>query len=481
MQALADEFGPANPATREAVARLAAAREAPPPEWSELFAGVDDPRGELAALYDVAGPPDALLFAVHTHFARVARDVGEGRVACEPGTDVLRDLYQRLVPARVRGALGEFLTPPWLAEACVQRLEELGAPLTTGRVLDPTCGTGTFLLPILKRKLAAGGDVQAVLDSIAGYDLNPVALEAARANFAVALGERFHDGLRLPLYRADATRDAPAGAFDVIVGNPPWIGWRKLSARRREAGMATWKRYGLWQPPPENGRRPANPPMGDLATLVYASAVARHAAPGGHVGMLVPSALLIGDPGGRAFRRFEVDGRPFAPLHADLYDEAEPFAPDASNQPVFLVSRVDERAALSRPGRPLEPRARAGPAAAAGRSIATSRRRSGRSPPTAPSCSRAGRTAGASASACTRAGRTASTSSSVLGAPARRPGRDRQPAAGRARPGGRAPARTRRGRARLSAPARPRRLALARRARGPRLRALPRGRRWARR
>ena len=408
MQALTDEFGPANPATRETVARLVAAHDPPPPEWAELFAGVDDPRGELAALYDVAGPPDTLLFAVHTHFARVATDVGEGRIACEPGTDVLRDLYQRLVPSRVRGALGEFLTPPWLAEACLQRLEELGAPLTTGRVLDPTCGTGTFLLPILRRKLAAGGDVQSVLDSIAGYDLNPVALQAARANFVVALGDRFHDGLELPLYRADATRDAPAGAFDVIVGNPPWIGWRKLSARRREAGAATWKRYGLWHSPPENGRRPANPPMGDLATLVYASAVARHAAPGGHVGMLVPSALLIGDPGGRAFRRFEVDGRPFAPLHVDLHDG--PFAPDASNQPVFLVARVGERARYPVPAARWD-RAREPTRGRAGRSIARSRRRSGRSCPTARICSRAGRTVGGSASACTRAGRTASTSS----------------------------------------------------------------------
>ena len=64
----------------------------------------------------------------------------------EPGSDVLRDLYQQLLPGRLRGALGEFLTPPWLAEACLRRLEETGAPLASGRVLDPTCGTGTFLL-----------------------------------------------------------------------------------------------------------------------------------------------------------------------------------------------------------------------------------------------------------------------------------------------------------------------------------------------
>ena len=156
MQALADEFGPANPATRETVARLAAAPRRRRRSGRSCSPASSDPRGDLAALYGVAGPPAALLFAVHTHFARVAGDVGEGRIACEPGTDVLRDLYQRLVPARVRGALGEFLTPPWLAEACLQRLEALGAPLTTGRVLDPTCGTGTFLLPILDAQARRG-------------------------------------------------------------------------------------------------------------------------------------------------------------------------------------------------------------------------------------------------------------------------------------------------------------------------------------
>ena len=299
---------------------------------------------------------------MHAYFALVARQVaGETidafdlcervpRCELEPGSDVLRDLYQQLLPGRLRGALGEFLTPPWLAAACLRRLEETGAPLASGRVLDPTCGTGTFLLPVLARRLdalrASGAvtqqSVQAVLDSVAGYDLNPVAVLAARANVVVALGEVAAVGeLTLPIHRADATRDAPAGAFDVVVGNPPWIGWRKLTEQRRRAGMADWQRLGLWRAPAEAGARPAKPQMGDLATLVYATAVARHAAPGGYVGMLVPNALLIGDPGGRAFRRFEVGGRSFAPVHADLWDEAAPFAPDASNQPVFLVSRAD--------------------------------------------------------------------------------------------------------------------------------------------
>lgn len=69
------------------------------------------------------------------------------------GTDVLRDLYGGLVPRELRKALGEFTTPTWLAQACLERLSELGAALDRGRVLDPTCGTGTFLLPVLQARL----------------------------------------------------------------------------------------------------------------------------------------------------------------------------------------------------------------------------------------------------------------------------------------------------------------------------------------
>lgn len=78
-----------------------------------------------------------------------------------------------------------------------------------------------------------------------------------------------------------------AGQFDVVVGNPPWLGWRKMPKSWRSAEMVNWKRYGLWRPPPEAAKRPANPQMGDVATLVYATAVARYAAEGSYVGLLV--------------------------------------------------------------------------------------------------------------------------------------------------------------------------------------------------
>lgn len=131
-----------------------------------------------------------------------------------PATDVLRDLYQQLLPRELRKALGEFLTPQWLAEACLERLAASGAPLSDGRVLDATCGTATFLLPVLNRRAVAlrsasstltTADVQAMLDKVVGFDLNPIAAVAARVNFVIALGDLANvGGLTLPIWRADS-------------------------------------------------------------------------------------------------------------------------------------------------------------------------------------------------------------------------------------------------------------------------------------
>lgn len=129
--------------------------------------------------------------------------------------DVLRDLYQALIPKKLRKALGEFLTPHWLAQACIARCREQGANVRSGRILDPTCGTGTFITPLLQERLRqlaiskkgteTPDDVQAVLDSVTGIDLNPVAVTAARVNFVLALGEYAKYGpLTLPIWRSDS-------------------------------------------------------------------------------------------------------------------------------------------------------------------------------------------------------------------------------------------------------------------------------------
>jgi hypothetical protein len=123
--------------------------------------------------------------------------------------DLFKGLYMTFAPPALRHALGEFYTPDWLA---AHALDEAGWEPHQS-LLDPTCGTGTFVLEGLRRRLVTAGaddDAATLLRGLAGFDLNPLAVLAARASLVVFLGQRLHPDspVRLPIYLADAINPA---------------------------------------------------------------------------------------------------------------------------------------------------------------------------------------------------------------------------------------------------------------------------------
>lgn len=128
--------------------------------------------------------------------------------------DVLRDLYQGLVPGRLRQSLGEFYTPDWLVDFTVEKAKS-GAWLDK-RVLDPTCGSGAFLLAVMRRMRdeasLAGWDAERIVKhlctSVWGFDLNPLAVQTARVNFLMEIAGLLKAApgqtLEIPVLLADA-------------------------------------------------------------------------------------------------------------------------------------------------------------------------------------------------------------------------------------------------------------------------------------
>lgn len=113
--------------------------------------------------------------------------------------DVLKVLYESVIGAETRQKLGEYYTPDWLAERAVA--ETITDPLHQ-RVLDPSCGSGTFLFHAVRAHLAAAeaagvrvGDALAGLaNTVIGVDLHPVAVALARVTYLLAIGrERLAD------------------------------------------------------------------------------------------------------------------------------------------------------------------------------------------------------------------------------------------------------------------------------------------------
>ena len=128
--------------------------------------------------------------------------------------DVLRDFYQDLVPQLLRKTLGEFYTPDWLVEFTVDQAGV--SDWVETRAVDPTCGSGSFLVEMIRRKRAAAVDrnmsaestVRMIMDTVWGFDLNPLAVQASRTNFLMAIADLLKDvpgqQIEIPVLLADA-------------------------------------------------------------------------------------------------------------------------------------------------------------------------------------------------------------------------------------------------------------------------------------
>lgn len=128
--------------------------------------------------------------------------------------DVLKHFYQDLVPETLRKSLGEFYTPDWLVDVTIGKLN-VGDWLAL-RFLDPTCGSASFPLAIIRRIRAAASEagwsaektIAHVVTHVWGFDLNPLAVQAARVNLLIAISDLLAQApgvqLELPVLLADA-------------------------------------------------------------------------------------------------------------------------------------------------------------------------------------------------------------------------------------------------------------------------------------
>lgn len=127
--------------------------------------------------------------------------------------DVMKVLYESVIGRRERYNLGEYYTPDWLSEYIVT--EMVTDPLKQ-RVLDPACGSGTFLFfavrHYLKSAEAAGIEnaaaIRGATEHVIGVDLHPVAVTLARVTYLLAIGmDRISDprgAFSVPVYLGDS-------------------------------------------------------------------------------------------------------------------------------------------------------------------------------------------------------------------------------------------------------------------------------------
>lgn len=179
--------------------------------------------------------------------------------------ELLGEIYQEFLPTAKRKRLGEFYTPAsivdWLLEHTVWSHEP-------GRLLDPSCGSGSFLVRYVHRKLedakTRGLDAAEVRREVQaevwGFDLNPFAAFISHFQLMWALlrfspkaeppqihvynlNSLLRDDDLVPILGADylspGSLERDRDQWKYIVGNPPYI--------RAERVKYSEEMRGLWQ------------------------------------------------------------------------------------------------------------------------------------------------------------------------------------------------------------------------------------------
>jgi SAM-dependent methyltransferase len=162
--------------------------------------------------------------------------------------DILKGVYQELIDLETRHALGEYYTPDWLCERVMQEL-----PLeASSSILDPACGSGSFLRAAIARMRERFPDVGAerLAEQVVGIDIHPLSVLIAKTTVLLSLGDSVRRARRpvtLHIYLANSllvprgTADLFESTFQVSVDNGTYaIDTRGVSSPEAFDGLITF-------------------------------------------------------------------------------------------------------------------------------------------------------------------------------------------------------------------------------------------------
>jgi hypothetical protein len=226
--------------------------------------------------------------------------------------EILGDIYQQFLPPQKRKRLGEYYTPASIVDWILDRTVRTHG---LGTILDPACGSGSFLVRYAHWRLedarqrhlvsaAVRGEVEA---EVWGFDVNPFAAFISLFQLTWAL-LRFYKGVPPPhvhVYNENSLlRDSdivqflgeehiPPGVkardeqkWRYVVGNPPYIRAERIKygAEMREFWSQVWGQNA------------------DTGLVFLYRALTEWLEPGGYLGMVVSGGYATSETAGKIWR-----------------------------------------------------------------------------------------------------------------------------------------------------------------------------------
>jgi len=246
----------------------------------------------------------------------------------EKFSDIIGYVYEDLIPGEERHQLGQFYTPKPIAELIVK----WAVRSPDDRVLDPGCGSGTFLVEAYKRlaelklkrsfhelKYVPRDVHKQILDQLYGADINEFPAHLTTMNlamrnpkapstntnvfpedyFTITPGKKLLAPYKTKTPKGEKQVEVVFKDFDAVVGNPPYTRWGEIpEPTQREIINRIGDVLRSYDLLPIAGRRGAEYTM----VVFWIAHSMNFLKEGGRLGMIVSDTWLQATYGIRFFR-----------------------------------------------------------------------------------------------------------------------------------------------------------------------------------
>ncbi|MFT3716219.1 MAG: N-6 DNA methylase [Gordonia sp. (in: high G+C Gram-positive bacteria)] len=222
---------------------------------------------------------------------------------------------------------GEVFTRRWIVEAILDLVGYTAdKPLYEQRLVEPSIGSGAFLIPAVERLIASahrdGVPLHRLAGAIRGFDIQPEHVEGCRTQVAAVLErEGCSEASHLAntwISRADFLHGPREQNADYVVGNPPYIRTENLDAESDADYRKRW--------PTMRGRA-------DIYVGFYERGLSL-LKPRGRLGFICADRWMRNQYG-KALREFVTDG--FAVEHVWTMHDVDAFETEVSAYPAITV------------------------------------------------------------------------------------------------------------------------------------------------
>jgi adenine-specific DNA methylase len=188
--------------------------------------------------------------------------------------DLIGRVYEDIIPGEERRKLGEYYTPKDIAEF----MTRWAVRAKTDAVLDPACGSGTFLVESFYRLTEIGCTPAEAMESLCGIDINPLAGLMSTVNLVARMTSCRPD-IRIDDFLLSSSNKSKKS--QCIVCNPPYSRHHELSRHYKE-------QIGR-QIDSESGRRMSRLSSIYIHFFIHAASYLEN---GGRMAFITPSEIL---------------------------------------------------------------------------------------------------------------------------------------------------------------------------------------------